>query len=184
MNDARSKRCADCGFTFYQNASAATVAVVVNERGELLCVVRSREPARGTLDLPGGFVDPGEGIDEGCLRELREEVGAEAEIERFLFSLPNVYPFGGFDVATSDAFFLCRLLTPPSALRAADDAASLRWVCLADVSPSAFGLASVSKGVARLKALFAARAAGGCGGEGAAGAPAGENVPFGCAERD
>ena len=75
ISDGRAKRCADCGFTYYQNASASTVAVIFNTRGELLTARRALEPARGTLDLPGGFVDPGETLEEGCRREVREETG-------------------------------------------------------------------------------------------------------------
>ena len=36
VNDFKSKRCTDCGFTFYHNAAAATVAVILNSRNELL----------------------------------------------------------------------------------------------------------------------------------------------------
>lgn len=146
-NDARSKRCSQCGFTYYHNAAAATVAVIINEHDELLTVRRNRQPALGTLDLPGGFVDPGEGIDEGCRREVREELGGEVEISRFLFSLPNVYPFSGFQVHTSDAFFLCRLLTPADELCARDDASDIRWIPLREVRPEWFGLHSVREGV-------------------------------------
>ena len=57
INDFKSKRCSGCGFTLYFNAIAAAVAVIVNERGELLVSRRAKEPAKGTLDLPGGFID-------------------------------------------------------------------------------------------------------------------------------
>lgn len=149
VSDGRSKRCADCGFTYYHNASASTVAVIFNARGELLTARRALEPARGTLDLPGGFVDPGETLEEGCRREVREETGGEVSALRYLFSLTNVYSFSGFDVHTTDAFFLCRL-ADDAALAAADDADALRWLPAADVRPEEFGLASIRLGVERL----------------------------------
>ncbi len=152
-NDARSKRCADCGFTYYHNAAAATVAVIFNEKGELLTVRRALEPARGTLDLPGGFVDPGESITEGCLREVTEETGGQARIESFLFSLPNTYRYSGFDVSTADAFFLCRFIDNTE-LGAHDDAASLQWLPLSEVHPEDFGLLSVREGVRRILEMF------------------------------
>lgn len=154
-NDAFSKRCADCGFTFYPNAAAATVAVIVNESGELLCIRRGREPAKGTLDLPGGFVDPGESITDGLLREVREELGAEVASYDFLFSFPNLYPFSGHHVHTSDAFFRCRL-ADASAVAPHDDAAELMWVPLSKVSPADFGLNSIRKGVEKVLETFLA----------------------------
>ena len=149
-NDSRSKRCADCGFTLYHNASAATVAVILNPRGELLVARRAKEPARGTLDLPGGFVDAGESVEQGCLREVREETGAEAEIVRFLFSLPNTYLFSGFEVHTADSFFLVRLTGDWQAVRADDDAAALMWLPIDRINPEDFGLLSIRRGVERL----------------------------------
>lgn len=152
-HDAFSKRCGQCGFTFYPNAAAATVAVVQNERGELLCVVRGREPGKGTLDLPGGFVDPGESLTEGLARELHEEVGAALTAAEFLFSLPNAYPFSGHTVHTCDSFFRCRIANA-GAVRPADDAAAIRWIAPEDLRPEDFGLGSVRRGVARLLQEF------------------------------
>ena len=154
-HDTRSKRCGACGFVFYANASAATVAVVFDRRGRLLVTRRAFEPAKGTLDLPGGFVDPGEGIDEGLRREVREETGGEVAAARYLFSLPNVYAYSGFAVHTADAFFLCRL-ADDGAVRAADDAAELLWLPRQEVRPERFGLASVRRGVERLLQDFEA----------------------------
>lgn len=150
-NDAYSKRCAACGFTFYPNAAAATVAVITNADGELLCLRRDREPARGTLDLPGGFVNPGESLTDGLMREVLEETGAEVSAYAFLFSLPNEYPFSGHLVHTSDAFFRVQIASERG-LRAADDAAELYWLPRTLVEPSRFGLHSVRRGVERLLA--------------------------------
>lgn len=153
--NAHSKRCEACGFTFYPNAAAATVAVIVNDRHELLCTVRGREPHRGTLDLPGGFVDPGESLTEGLLREVREEVGAEVEAFDFIESRPNTYLYSGHVVHTCDSFFRCRLRAG-EALRPADDVAALRYVAIASLQPADFGLPSVSAFVASFKERYPA----------------------------
>ena len=57
VNNEKSKRCADCGFVYYFNSSAATVAFILNDKNELLVCRRGKEPAKGTLDLSGGFID-------------------------------------------------------------------------------------------------------------------------------
>ena len=153
INDNHSKRCGKCGFTYYHNASAATVAVIVNDKRELLVARRAFEPAKGTLDLPGGFVEPGEAIEVGCIREVKEETGARAEIDRYLFSLPNTYRYSGFDVHTADSFFLCHLVEGQE-VHPSDDAAELTWVPFAEVRPDLFGLGSVRAGVKRLLDLL------------------------------
>lgn len=148
-HDARSKRCTNCGFTFYLNASASTVAVIRDAEGRLLVVRRAKEPARGTLDLPGGFVDPGETLTEGCLREVREELGIEGHIGPLLFSLPNEYVFSGFTVPTIDAFFEVTTDTPELAAPG-DDADEVLWLYPQEICPEDFGLNSIRKGISAL----------------------------------
>ena len=152
VNDPRSKRCGHCGFVYYLNASAATAAFIVNERNEVLVVRRACEPAKGTLDLPGGFVDPGESIDGGMRREIFEETGCRVAEMRWLFSLPNSYRFSGFDVPTADSFFLCRIAEGEKPV-ARDDAAAWEWIAVGALHPAAFGLDSIRKAVA----IFASR---------------------------
>jgi NAD+ diphosphatase len=148
VNDERSKRCSRCGFTYYLNASAAYVALIVNERGELLVARRKNEPAKGTLDIPGGFADPNETAEEGVAREVREETGLEVLSSRYLFSLPNSYMFSGMAVPTLDLFFLCEADSVADA-EARDDVDELMWIAAADIRPADFGLLSIRKGVER-----------------------------------
>ena len=105
------------------------------------------------LDLPGGFVDAGETFEACLQRELVEETGVAFPLERYLFSLPNTYPYSGFEVHTTDAFFLCR--ADGQCVQAADDVAALQWVPLRSVQAEAFGLSSVRAGVERLLRLYA-----------------------------
>ena len=96
VHNEKSKQCADCGFVYYFNPSSATVALILNERDELLVCRRAKEPAKGTLDLPGGFIDMTETGEEGVAREVREETGMKVAKAEYLFSLPNIYIYSGF----------------------------------------------------------------------------------------
>jgi ADP-ribose pyrophosphatase YjhB (NUDIX family) len=118
--------CPACGFVFYQNTAAAT-GCVIRGKGGILLLVRGKEPAKGKLDLPGGFVDPGEGVLEGLARELREEIGwtppdfpprgtpvpvgktpgprASHPAFSLFASFPNIYPYRDTIYHTCDMFF-------------------------------------------------------------------------------
>ena len=71
INNIKSKKCKDCGFSYYLNPSSATVALILNSKEELLAVRRKKDPAKGALDLPGGFVDMDETGEEGMAREVK-----------------------------------------------------------------------------------------------------------------
>ena len=83
------RRCADCGNSSYLNP--LPVAVVLQPVGNGLVVVRRNiEPQKGTLTLPGGYIDCGETWQEAASRELREETGiATAAGEIGLFDVQN-----------------------------------------------------------------------------------------------
>ena len=150
VNNVKSKKCDGCGFVLYFNAISATVAVIMNEKGEILVARRAKEPARGTLDLPGGFVDSFETAEEAVAREVLEESGMRVTGVKYLFSLPNKYIYSGFEEHTLDLFFLCR--TESAGLPVAnDDVSELLWMPVENVEPQLFGLESIRKGVSILK---------------------------------
>ena len=148
IHNEKSKRCADCGFKYYFNSSAATVAFILNSKNELLVCRRAKEPHKGTLDLAGGFIDRFETGEEGVAREVLEETGLEVTEAVYRFSLPNTYLYSGFLVHTLDQFFECRV-KEESSLQAMDDVADSFWMPLEEICPDDFGLDSVREGVRR-----------------------------------
>ncbi len=146
--DVKSKRCENCGFEYYLNPSSAVAAFILNERGQLLVEKRKNDPGRGTLDLPGGFCDMEETIEEAIAREVKEETGLVLASSRYLFSVPNVYRYSHFNIPTLDAFFLCTV-EDASQLKAADDAAEVQWVALSDIHTEQFGLRSIRQALFR-----------------------------------
>lgn len=149
VHNFKSKKCRDCGFTYYANPCSATAAFIVNDRDEMLVVRRAKEPAKGTLDLPGGFVDMGETVEEGMIREIKEETGLDVTNIEYLFSSPNVYVYSGMGVHTLDMDYLVRVHGSVPAIKAADDAAEALWIPIAQVNPAEFGLTSIRNAVIR-----------------------------------
>lgn len=148
-NNAQSKRCLDCGLIYYINPKAAVVALITNDEGDILVCRRAKEPARGTLDLPGGFTDLDETAEEAVAREVREETALTVVATRYLFSLPNLYTYGGLIVPTMDLFFECRV-ADTRGLEAHDDVAAARFMKRDEIDPADFGLASIRRGIARI----------------------------------
>lgn len=144
----KAKKCPLCGFVYYFNPAAAVACFIRDAEGRLLLVRRGKEPAQGTLDLPGGFVDRFETAEDAAVREVREETGLLLTGCRYLFSLPNIYPYAGFDVHTEDLFFECRVDSFAGAVPA-DDAAGIVVLPLPAVQAEAFGLPSIRKAVER-----------------------------------
>ena len=101
----RSVKCSSCGFHLYINSSAAVAALVTDKSGKLMLVTRGIEPDYGKLDLPGGFIDPGENAEDAVRRELFEELGMKIKSMKYISSAPNEYIFSGFSVFTLDLVF-------------------------------------------------------------------------------
>lgn len=145
-NNEKSKRCETCGFVYYFNPSAAVAIFIINEKGELLVCRRAKDPAKGTLDLPGGFIDMHETAEQGIAREIKEELNVEFKNLTYLFSLPNIYPYSGLEIHTLDMFFTCTV-SDFSPMKAADDVAEIFFISTEKINLSDFGLVSIKRAI-------------------------------------
>jgi ADP-ribose pyrophosphatase YjhB (NUDIX family) len=148
QNTEKSRKCEACGFEYFVNPSAANVAFIVNRRGELLVEERKNEPAKGTLDLPGGFADIGETAEEGVIREVMEETGLNVTEAKYIFSFPNKYHYSGVEIPTLDMFFEC-IIEDEASVCAADDAAKCMWIPFNKLKSELFGLESIRNGLTK-----------------------------------
>ncbi len=148
INNVKSKKCDDCGFIYYANPSSATVALILNEKDELLVVRRKNAPGKGMLDMPGGFIDMYETGEEGVAREVKEETGLDAIETTYLFSYPNTYPYSDFLVHTLDMFYMVKVGSL-SHIEAMDDAAAYYWIPLQELDIDQFAFDSIKKGLQR-----------------------------------
>ena len=87
--DSWPRECGACGNRSYQNP-LPVVVVLVPVAGGVVGIRRNTEPQKGTVTLPGGFLELGESWQEGGKRELFEETGiAIAAQELSLYDVMN-----------------------------------------------------------------------------------------------
>jgi len=84
--------CGDCGTVHYENPLNVVGTVPAWQDQVLLCK-RNIEPRYGMWTLPAGFMELGETLEAGALRETDEEAGARVELQG-LFTLLNVVRVG------------------------------------------------------------------------------------------
>ena len=149
QDDNQRGLCKECNFTFYRNVAAA-VAVVIRCKDEVLFAIRARDPGKGMLDSPGGFVDTKESLEEAARREIFEELRIDVGTLRYLFSEPNVYRYKDVDYNTIDAFFEVQLDEKP-VVDVGDDVSGFVWQTLNDLKIDDIALSSIRKGVEKLK---------------------------------
>lgn len=140
-----------CGFHFFQNVATA-VMVALCWQDEVLVAVRARNPSKGLLDLPGGFVEPGESLEGALVRELQEELGLDVSAQPFTYlgSFPNIYPYDGITYHTCDTLFAIKL-SEKTVIQPADDVAACQWLKLSDIPLSRFAFESTRTAMARLQ---------------------------------
>ena len=90
-SNANVLTCSDCGFRFYINPAPCVSVIIEDEQGAIMLVKRKQDPKKGYWDLPGGFINPGENVSSAAQREMKEELGVDIEIEKFLDGYHDVY---------------------------------------------------------------------------------------------
>ena len=148
----KSVRCPACGFLFFFNTAAAVAALITDPEGRLLVTKRALDPAQGTLDLPGGFVDAHETAEAALSREIREEINIEITGLRYLFSVPNIYDYAGLRYHTVDLVFACEVRDLKMA-RPGDEVADIIFLRPEELDASAFGLRSMREVISRFIAM-------------------------------
>ena len=129
--EVKSIKCSSCGFVYYHNLAAA-VGAVIGLDGKVLLCKRGREPEKGKLDFPGGFVEYNETLEIALKREVLEELGVEICNINYFMSGINTYRYQDVDYPTVDAYFKCSVVDIKKII-AGDDVDSFLWVSLDEI---------------------------------------------------
>lgn len=84
--------CLHCKRYSYANPVPVIDVLFSDEAGKILLGRRARDPEKGQLNLPGGFVDPNETFEEALAREIKEELNLEpAEYGPFVYAGSRIH---------------------------------------------------------------------------------------------
>jgi NADH pyrophosphatase NudC (nudix superfamily) len=125
------RECPACGRVWYRSFSPTAGAAIVRD-DRALVTVRAREPEKGRIDVPGGFLRLGEKPVDALKREVQEELGIELEasVEDCLQMVPHRYGKEGDWVLALG--FAARLVGHDH-IEPGDDVAEAKWVTEAEL---------------------------------------------------
>jgi ADP-ribose pyrophosphatase YjhB (NUDIX family) len=132
--EGNAYKCAK-GHTIFWNSSAAVALVLTNDKNEVLSLIRARDPGKGMVDLPGGFVDLRETLEDAVVREMREETGlnpVDYTTPKYVFSGIDLYNYGGEEHVVVVMVFHATMVSE-ALPTAGDDAAAARFLPLKDI---------------------------------------------------
>ena len=104
-NDAKSFACLSCGFVYYHSPAAVAVGIIEHD-DKIILTKRAREPQKGLLALPGGFVDYEESLENALIRELHEELNLTVRTFAYLCSHWETYLFRDVVYFSTIAFYV------------------------------------------------------------------------------
>jgi len=129
----------------------AAAAFLFDSDDRVLFFRRAKDPAKGMLAVPGGFIEIGETAEYGLLREIREEVGLDVVGLSYLGSCTNDYVYRGVTYPVVDLIFRGTALNPETA-EALDGVVGLEWLRLHEVDANELAFPSLRMGWKKLTA--------------------------------
>ena len=139
---------------FYPARPVLAASVAVLREGRILLAARGKPPSEGLYSLPGGMVEIGETLGEAALRELREEVGVEAEIIGLIAPVEFIERDAKGHIKHHVVIAAHAARWVSGEPRTGPEAKEIRWVTERDIAdlPMTAGLASILEqafGIAR-----------------------------------
>lgn len=134
--------CENCSYRHYFSPKPAVAILIKNEKGELLLSRRNIEPHRGTLELPGGFVDPDETFEDAIQREVFEELGLTIEKKDLSYFTSVVGDYVYQDILYKVVFpvYMLTLKECPVFSKDEKEIQEIKFFPIKDIDPDQIGL--------------------------------------------
>lgn len=121
--------------TIFLVAPPAVGLILLNAKNEILVLERGIEPGKGLLDVPGGFCDGPESLEDAVARETEEEVRlkpTDYAKPEYVLSGVDEYGYGGEILPVQSVVFVANMSAKTQPV-AGDDAVTAYWVSAAEL---------------------------------------------------
>ncbi|MCP6726805.1 MAG: GNAT family N-acetyltransferase [Patescibacteria group bacterium] len=142
----------NCEICAFRNPKAVISAIILKDN-KLLVFKRAEDPLKGHWDIPGGFMDEGESLEEATRREIKEETGIDAKEVTFIKTFPGITEWEGNDFPVLNFFYLVDIGDQEIQLN--DENSEFDWISLAEVNPENIAFEANQRCVQWLKDNFA-----------------------------
>lgn len=96
--------CPACDFEFFLNPTPCVSAIIIKDN-KILLAKRAKDPYKDLWEIPGGFVENKETLEEAIKREMREELRISLTDLKYYDSKPSIYTYKGMNNETFIAYF-------------------------------------------------------------------------------
>ena len=81
------------------------VAAIIKKGNKVFIAKRGHGEFKGKWEFPGGKIEPGESGEEATIREIKEELKADIEVEKFFSEIND----NRGDICFNVKFYICKL---------------------------------------------------------------------------
>lgn len=136
-------QCNNCGYKLYVNPITCNGVIIVNENGKIMLVKRKFDPKKGYWDLPGGFIEPHEDLEQSVKREIKEELGVDIDLIKIIGVYNDVYEFQ--DIIWPTLGIVVAAKTVTGNFRSSDDINSYKFFRLQEALKQRLAFHSIKK---------------------------------------
>lgn len=141
--------CPKCDLHYYINPKPVNAVLLFNENRELLLVRRAFDPFKGMWDVPGGFVEINETLEESVYRELKEELGIVPKKLSYHHSSTDTYLYKGTMYYTLGFVFTGEISSSMS-IKVQDDVTEYKFIKVGEVPLEEIGFSAVREAIGEL----------------------------------
>ncbi len=148
--------CDNCQQKYYSNPKPCIELALFDDQGRILLAKRAQEPMKGKFDLPGGFVDLSENLEEALHREMKEELSLDEEDYSKLVYVRSTYedyPWGK-EVYKNLIITFAAVIKPGVTITAGDDVEEVKWVMPDKIDMSELSLNDIKNSINRAWAIL------------------------------